>query len=358
MNNHELFIEEMKSIHADVLEFLDSASNTDDDFSNLQETFYKIKIPKDIHKLKVFLHLILTLSNNHHREPDFFSKIKRILNFFKGDITKSYTNSEIFNIFKSNKVLLLYVIKEKMLKIDNYVIAEITSQKFRKLNYPEFFEPEIESFRSQKQETVPDDFDKKRENGENEDIICEMIRNDDIDHFIEYFTKKTLPFKISIPKSVFESNLYLCKNTPKLIEYAAFFGSIKIFKYLLLQNIQLTDDIGQYVIYGNNAEIFQIIEENLNLSDFYKELYITSLKCHHHNLTNYIMNQFDENQLDTLVNSYKYYNFDFIDINYKKQYQFFYASKYDYYHVVDYLIDDETININTKIEKIFFSFLI
>ena len=44
-------------------------------------------------------------------------------------------------------------------------------------------------------------------------------------------------------------------NHSNLIEYASFYGSVQIIKYLLLCKISLTESMYFYSIHSNNAEI-------------------------------------------------------------------------------------------------------
>lgn len=80
-------------------------------------------------------------------------------------------------------------------------------------------------------ESILDDFDRKRETGENDTYIAEMIRNDLVDDFISYVTRTNTSLTSTIPHSIFETNLYLYGKNPTLIEYTAFSGSIQIFHY-------------------------------------------------------------------------------------------------------------------------------
>lgn len=53
--------------------------------------------------------------------------------------------------------------------------------------------------------------------------------------------KTNLSLHLKIKKSVFESNSFLLDIEPTLIEYAAFFGSIQIFRYLRYNDVALSD---------------------------------------------------------------------------------------------------------------------
>lgn len=74
-----------------------------------------------------------------------------------------------------------------------------------------------------------------------------------------------------IKKSIYETNYLLSiQQNVSLIEYAAFFGSVQIFKYLVLNKVK---------IHGQNAEIIHLIEENnvdfdkLNNLELYKTVH-------------------------------------------------------------------------------------
>ena len=51
------------------------------------------------------------------------------------------------------------------------------------------------------------------------------------------------------------------KNTT-LIEYSAFYGSIQIFNFLRMNNVELSPSLWLYAIHGNNAELIHLLEEN------------------------------------------------------------------------------------------------
>lgn len=106
--------------------------------------FYKnTKIKDNRFELLSLLHLISIIVNNDHRFRDFFSKIERILKYFKEDIKKYFSNSGIFNIFVSNKRILLF--------LHEYIVKKIiTTRKFIDAKYPQYFQPEIQPFINEK----------------------------------------------------------------------------------------------------------------------------------------------------------------------------------------------------------------
>ena len=60
-------------------------------------------------------------------------------------------------------------------------------------------------------------FETNRKNGENEDYVCTMIRNDSIDEFVVYVNrKKNYSLSSNIKESIFEINALLLKYRPTL----------------------------------------------------------------------------------------------------------------------------------------------
>lgn len=86
-------------------------------------------IVEEKHDFKLSLRLINRISNYHRCPPNFISKIERILRYFKADIHKYLTNTEIFEILKENKRVLLFLFDEKIIVIDKHIVSRITSDK-------------------------------------------------------------------------------------------------------------------------------------------------------------------------------------------------------------------------------------
>lgn len=87
------------------------------------------------------------------------------------------------------------------------------------------------------------------------------IKNDDVDNLQTIITT-TPEFDINqrVPKTVFEPNPN-ANSDYCLIEYCALFGSIKCFKFLLLQQARLPFMVHKSAIIGGNVEIIHIIEQ-------------------------------------------------------------------------------------------------
>ena len=200
---------------------------------------------------------------------------------------------------------------------------------------------------------ILENFDEKRQKGENESYICELIREDSVEEFISYMSKTDLSFSSFIPHSIFETNSFLLSNEKtSLIEYAAFFGSIQIFNYLRLNKAEISSSLLKYVIHSDNAELIQILEEDnesIKRADFDLDCFNEAIKCHNNNITQYFEMYLDpdyKTNNSVIMSSLKSYNFKYIELDSINNEKFFYdLCKYDYTILVEYLITNNDINI-------------
>ena len=151
-----------------------------------------------------------------------------------------------------------------------------------------------------------------------------------------------------------------------LIEYAAFYGSKQIFKYLYKNQVEITPNLYIYAIHGLDEEIIHFLEENESLKQEEKNIkYIKrlkeSIKCHHNYISEYIKSNFlndDECIKYSNMYGFHYYNFTPIDEFKITTYEIFnYACKYDYYAIVEHFIKTKLIDkdkINISIILVFF----
>lgn len=109
---------------------------------------------------------------------------------------------------------------------------------------------------------LPENFEENRYNGENENYICKLIREDLIDDFVIYVNQNNVSVDSRIPNSIYETSELLTKYTNvSLIEYSAFCGSIQIFQYLRLQGAFLGVYLLKFAVHSNNAEMINLVEE-------------------------------------------------------------------------------------------------
>ena len=381
--NFEEFIEKKKSIQIALLEFLEDESDADDKFENFVNLVTSQQIINNQHEFKELLYLINNIVNNHHRVRNFICKFERVLRQFKQEIQKYFSNSEIFNIFEDNKRILLFLLEEKMMIIDEYIFSIITT--YVRKNYCEYFQPEIKPFLTEeniekycrKNESLKDsefiermnkevesNFYEKRREGLNDDYLCELIRNNEIKEFIRFTEQRNLSLEIDIKKSIFETNQLLADEFGiKLIEYASFYGSNDIIKYIEKKGVELTSSMWIYGIHSCNAELIRYLEDNHVSPPYndYKRILEESIKCHHNDISNYLIdNIMNEEYLQNNIeneyyhNLYRYatesYNYCFFPTNMKYKNMFFYLCEFDYYTLVKLYLIDGTIDINAAIK--------
>ena len=195
------------------------------------------------------------------------------------------------------------------------------------------------------------DIEKLRKCGENEQNICQLIREDKIEEFITFVSRNDLPLSTKIKPSIFETNLFLIDKEPSLIEYSAFFGSIQIFKYLSLNGEPLTPSLWLFAIHGNNPEVIHFLEEKNIIPEnesLYKKILNESIKCHHIEITEYIKTNYDHFNNDDYSESFKSFNFIFFPENLLNESSFFYLCKYNYLPFVELIINSKDLDINKK----------
>ncbi|KAK8839688.1 hypothetical protein M9Y10_031392 [Tritrichomonas musculus] len=336
--------------------------------------------------LTEFLNLIACMLNHHHRDSIFIKKVEQILEYIKNEIKQTYSNIEIFQIFNKNKLLLLYLIEHQFIQIDEQIVNYLSknnSLKTRK--YFEFFYNEIKSFLSQKEKRNIEQqftnlfqgdmnvYENNRHIGENETYLCKLIREDLVEDFVKYVNQTNLSLsETTISTSIFETNLLLLKKEPKLIEYSMFFGSIQIFQYLRLNDVELTSSLWIYAIHSNNPEFIHLLEEYhvKPPNNKYEKCLKESIKCHHNEISNYFIENYDlhkDFQLDFNKKiqlqddfddcnsfSYHYHNYEYFKIDIKPQNLFYYSVKYNYLAIVKLLINNKYIKIKDKNIVFFF----
>ena len=344
------YLNKMKTVHNLILEYLDN----EEDNTKFGELVNLLNF-QNPQSCTIELNSVL----HHHRNPLFFDKIKKIIFHFKKEIIQTFSNIEIYNIFKNNKLILLFLIDEAIMTFNSELIPKIGENK-------SFFYPEINKLnQNDKQIEIPEFYDEKRRDGENDLNICKIIREDNIKEFIIYYTKNEIQLSKPIPISIYETNQFLEGKNVTIMEYSTFFGSIQIFRFLFQNQVELTPSLWLYAIHGNNPEIIHFLDENriYPKDESYQECLEESIKCHHNDFAFYFKNNFinDDDHLNFNKNEleygFHYNNFEFIPIELKEPFCFFYAIEYDYYELVKYYKNIKGLNINESIiliKKYFF----
>ena len=105
------YLDAKKELQNHLIEFIDNQDDNQTNYENLITDLQNQSITENKNELKLFLNLLTTISNNHHRYSNFFIKIDQILSFLKQKIKQTFSNIEIFDLFKHNLRILLFFIK-------------------------------------------------------------------------------------------------------------------------------------------------------------------------------------------------------------------------------------------------------
>ena len=99
------------------------------------------------------------------------------------------------------------------------------------------------------------------------DSIQYILKTDDLDSLINICTQSAFDINKQIFYSIFSPHDMLSSASP--IEIAAFFSSVRCFKYLLVNNAVVNCRLAHYAVAGGNLEIVRICaqHENIAVSD-------------------------------------------------------------------------------------------
>lgn len=184
------YINEMKNVEDCLLQYLEEEEDSlmKENLKILLCKINDLQILKNKHELNLLLHLISEVSNNHFRFPNFKKKIEKILISIKEEISEFFPNDKICDIFKDNKLVLLILFEKEIITPDELIVKIFRDQPYSN-KYEEFFYPEFKSpFNNFSKDYLanPDYFYSKRELGQNDNILCEIIQKDLIQDFIIY----------------------------------------------------------------------------------------------------------------------------------------------------------------------------
>lgn len=351
------YLDRMLNIQNSLIEFIDNDENDEEKYQNLVSLLENFKFRYDKHDFKLFIHLLSVIVNHHLHGKYFYDKIQQILNFSKERIKKNFTNFEIFRTFQENKRIILYLIKEDILKLDNFIIMKMSDDEYGYMKYDQYFKPEIDQTNSEadtngkSEQIIDEDFEVRRKSGENDNYLLHLIRNDMINEFSSAFNRENFNLNDQINQSIFESNITLITNKPSYIEYAAYFGSFEIFKFCSVKGAKITPSIWKYAIHGRNKEIIKFLVDK-KIESKKKEILEESIKCHHNEITEFIINnlldkkdqyQYDD---DLYTCSICYFNFTFFPKNFLEKKYLYYLCDGDYFNLVEICLRTMQIDID------------
>lgn len=357
------YLDYLANIQTAIFKFLDDDENSQHNFSHLIELLDNQRIRENPPEFRLFMHLLSKIANNRHRKTNFFNRIFQILDHFRTEITQTYSNYELFNLFKKSKQILLFFIKENMLIIDQQIYDKIKLIKYRNKFYLHYFYPEVKNFldaqtlkKMKELKTIDEDnFEEKRNKGENESYVCELIRKDSLQKFVECLAIGNMTYDTKIKKSIFETNYFLANTETTLLEYAVSCGSIHISIYLLSKAKSFSNYFWFYLIHGNNAKILHLVESKncFPTEKNFESCFIEAIKCHHVEIFKYLSNTYLKNNVEfqnrLILNIFHFYNFGLIEKEFVGQSYLHLMCFCDYYSLVKLAIETMDLDLNSKI---------
>ncbi|OHS95863.1 hypothetical protein TRFO_10266 [Tritrichomonas foetus] len=205
----------------------------------------------------------------------------------------------------------------------------------------------------------------------NPDELAIAIRKDNFEDFQTIISNSNLDINMTIDNSQYERfNFINCR--PTLLEFSAFFRSIIIFKYLLMNGAKLTPKLPKFATAGGNYEIIHILESRNMSFDGCLDIAIAYFR---EDLINYFIEtknyQFSISSLVSAIMNYNYeYFFKILqetkNINEITQYAFgtvmsplHAAAENGYLDIVKILcsLPDIDLNVRVPIFLVLFLFL-
>lgn len=330
------YLNEMQNLQHVLLEYIDSESEDEVNFRELINKYENSNISKNRDTIKDFLYLISSIANNH-RAPNLIQRIEQLLIHLKNQIEENFTSIDLLMIFKKNKRIILFLLKERLIVPDKSISQIIIDMNYHQYFYPEFkeFYPKLLRMEIEDEISKISNFEEKRQIGENDNYICQLIRQDLIEEFVAFVSMDNCRLSSIVPPSIFETNPFLLKKPQTLIQYSAFYGSIQIFKYLDFNHVDIRDT-WLYLIHSKNAMLIHFLEEKCK--NIHPNFFRESIKCFHSNIAEYTKNMLDDqiplSSLHTLSPSLKYHNYEYWPDILEATYAPFLLVKYDYVDLV------------------------
>lgn len=366
-----------EDLSSNIFQYIDSneTSNDKEDFFN--EIYHQIEMSKS--KTRIAIQILTSIyKENNATENPMNKKIIQLFSFLQSK-ELNLNKREIFDIIKSKKTLLLYLYEHEIIITKEFFNQEIVnlfefpdflqffSIEFQKLNQKEFDyliqklhenQTFIEEYYGKEESFI-----KKRREGVNDKKFPTIIRKDLFDDFTSFVSQSNFNLNSKIENSFFENfSKGNKKIEPSLIEYAAYHGSHTIFKYLLMKDVQISNNLFWFAINGRNYEIIHLIENYQNKLNYdnFVDCYNEAIKCHYNEIAVYVEETFLKEKIpfssiETCIRSFNIQMMIRILENnqniLKKQSEFnlffFYMCEYGYTDIVEVILK----NINQDFLK-------
>ncbi|OHT08892.1 hypothetical protein TRFO_22486 [Tritrichomonas foetus] len=298
--------------------------------------------------LRIFVHLSIYFNFPETKEEEIITKRQEI--FFlvlkelilKHSLKTSISQLTLFLIFQSNPHFLLFLFEEGIFDVSFlsrkiFIISRKKFSSFQEKNLLLFLIPEIKKlnlkfygkstnqlssieeyidtfYEESKGISTTEEDSKNEQEFENhsgnrskihsEEEIAKIIRTDDVDYFMEFISRiDNFDLDSKIQPSFLENNpdinnSYNYDNQGiNILEYSMAFGSINIYRYLLLNKVKYSKESLKYCLIGNNYEILHHLEEETKI-EFDKNCYLQCIEYYHPEIIEYFLNYSNDQSKD------------------------------------------------------------
>ncbi|OHT14720.1 hypothetical protein TRFO_02969 [Tritrichomonas foetus] len=187
--------------------------------------------------------------------------------------------------------------------------------------------------------------------GENPDNLIQAIKNDNVELLQQYIASRKLDINTFIKASIYDRSIVSGYSINSLRGYAAFYGAIKCFKFLLVN--QISDDFlsPMLAVHGGNLEIIHIcVQRGVPMGNSLKE----AIKTHNNDIIcwSYENGYYNREDLSSSFwnSCFTYFNFGCLSYflnNYIEYEEFlYYAVKYNNIELVHILLKSNFFDIN------------
>lgn len=362
------YISRMKMLYSALLKYIDSDDDSPESFQEFAAFLKGNDFGGNADELRTILNLISKVSKHHRGGQNQTAKLKKVIAHFLPVIKQTLSNLDLFRIFRGSRLLLLFLFDEQAVRVDEEV-AYLVSQKVG-MHGLNFFYPEVKRFLTKNGKYGPiiasnttfkkdETFERKRREGENDSLICSLIREDSLEDFVRKFCEEKRSPSDDVPPSLFETHPMLIKKKATLIEYSAFFGSRRVLGYLLERKsdeggaIEDCDEsLWLFAVCSGSEEVIHLLEEHgIAPGDgVYAECLSESVKCHHNGIARYIASKMEaegeDGEAGMSENFFSSYNFEFFPQDFADyESAFEQACQYDYVTIVKILLDTGKLDL-------------
>ncbi|OHS95391.1 hypothetical protein TRFO_10526 [Tritrichomonas foetus] len=272
---------------------------------------------------QLFRELIYSISKAVVKRPLVLHLYYKILTHLADKIKSFFDSDEILRMiripFLLPKFLEIGVVDIstiiRMSRID-FSLFSINAPEIKAAD-PKFFDEQLNLLKPEQRKEIESanfEMDKMhRMNGINIDPIALSIRFNNLDEFKKLLQETQNDVNSQIVISKYELCVMVSDyiKMPTYIEYAAFFGSLDVFKYLVEQNAILSDRLPEFAIAGGNMEILRIIEEKE--LDFYEACLDAAISFHRNELVDYLVENFEfKLSIDSICSCVEFSNIEIL----------------------------------------------